>query len=85
MGPKKDSDRSKTKRKVVSVFEQPLGTKYVRQPRFHCTSDIQTLKGNSNITHSGLFCRKVACARYNVPWVRTVDVHLLKENISRIT
>jgi hypothetical protein len=78
MGPKKDSDRSKAKRKFVlytilcmkycykclnkqlsgvreriihftlilmgkwfrfsnkSVFEQPLGTNYVRQPRFHC-------------------------------------------------
>jgi hypothetical protein len=37
MGPKNDSDRSKAKRKVVSVFEQPLGTNYVRQPRFHST------------------------------------------------
>jgi hypothetical protein len=44
MGLKKDSDRSKVKRKVVLVFEQPLETNYVRQPRFHCIWNHVTVK-----------------------------------------
>jgi hypothetical protein len=26
-----------------SIFEQPLGTNYVRQPRFHCTCNLQSV------------------------------------------
>jgi hypothetical protein len=36
MGPKKDSDRKWFRFSNKSVFEQPLGMNYVRQPRFHC-------------------------------------------------